>query len=207
MNRQRSREKIIRTIIYTAVFAGASLCLAPPAEAVFHFWKQGPGLIEAWVKVGGKIISEVQPGTSSRCDLSHAREITATGALEGETSFDVGAEIGTARFVIVVTIDFADASANGTGGKCFPGGGHVSIVPATAAGATLVLDFQGRACEWSTSTIGYLFDGSWTTDTGSTGKFHHSVGIGSANRLIPADPDAAYAAVHFFFDGNLHAYP
>jgi hypothetical protein len=135
--------------------------------------------------------AEVQPGTKSPCDSSHACEITATGPLEDKTFFKADAEIGTARFVMVVTIDFADVSTNGTGGKCYPGGGHVSVTPQIGPAGTLILDFQGRA--WNSWTTGYRFDGPWTTDTGSNGQFNRRrvAGPGLSGAARP-DAIAAY---------------
>jgi hypothetical protein len=158
-----------------------------------------PGLLEAWGD--GKVSTAVQPGTSTPCDLSHPCQITANGTLEGKTLFKVGAEVGRAAIVLVQTIDFSAGAANGTGGKCYPSGGHVTITPEGQTASTLILDFQGSACEWSSATNAYLFQGPWTADDASSGTFKHPVGIGTTSVDIPSNLER----ITLFINGNLHA--
>ena len=141
----------------------------------------------------------VQPGTTTPCDSSHACQITASGLAAGE----FGIESGHAHFTIVETIDFSRSRANGTGGLCYPAGGHLSLTPERVQ-ATLVVDFQGEACQWSSSALITIFTGSWVADTASTGRFTGTDGVGTINLGTPtADISATGARLSFFFTGVL----
>jgi hypothetical protein len=167
----------------------------------------GGGTVEIWGVTG--IIDEVQPGTTKPCDFSRPCQVTAHDrdipANEEEilvkTFFDVGTKIAKASAVLVETIDFSHPTDNGTGGQCYPSGGHFSITPENEPHSTLIFDFQGSACRWSTATNATQFIGAWSVDDGSTGAFKGAVGLGD---IIIQTPWTANRNVGVFLDGPLH---
>ncbi len=169
----------------------------------------GAGFVEAWGN--GVLTNAVQPGTSSACDSSHACQETLSGAITGKTFFGAGGEIGTQQpFVLVETLDFADAAPNGTGGECYPVGGQLSITDKHHLRSTLILDFQGSGCQLTKNSTQdqsrLLIKATYFTDGESTGRFAGTTGTGELNLVPPTSlPGPALgSAFPVSFSGNLH---
>lgn len=198
--------RIILAAIITAFGCGIGLLLSGTAAAdVQSFYGCGspqtfcPGLVQAW---------GVGTITSPFCDPSQSCVVTATGTIQAKTLFGVGAEMGQASFVLTETIDFAHPSRNGTGGKCYPGGGQISLQPAKGpAGTMLVIDFQGSACESGTETFSYLFNGPWTVDNASRGAFGGSLGLAQGIGSMNIFTALITNSLGLSFTGNLNANP
>jgi hypothetical protein len=195
----------VRRVVARAAVAGA-LSLPIPSQALdiviiprtsgVVLPRTGGAVIEAWAS--GTLSEAKQPNSQEACDLSHVCELaisssggagTGTGVTV-ETSFQSAAQ-GTLPtnlpFALSETIDFEHAvnrgSASNGQGACYP----TTAVMAIADGSsTLVLDMVGDVCQLGSSNMQLVFNGTYVTDSASTGAFANADGIGTMTINTPS---------------------
>ena len=195
--------------------ASAVRCI-PSGSSVFCFpdtaptvFRTGGAVAQAWAL--GTLTEAVRPDTGGACDLSGVCDliVTSDGTQPG-TGFTIHREFATGDFVFPgnlpftmdEVIDYTHPSANGAGGSCYPATGKVAITVGTSG--TLVLDFQGQACQLGKrETQALLFNGGYIGDPASTGSFAAAQAIGSFTIENPSGLPGGFTQGKISLNGQL----
>ncbi len=192
----------------SALAVGCVFCIphGPPTPP-----RTGGAVAQAWAL--GTLTEAVQD-TGKKCDLSHVCDlvVSSQGVAPGtgatiKREFAKGDYVfpGNLPFVLDQVVDYTHPAPNGAGGLCYPSTGTLTV-DVTKVG-TLVLDFQGQACQLGkkTETQALLFSGAYTGDTASTGKFANAEAIGTFNIVGPSGlpVTGAFDTAKVSFSGQL----
>jgi hypothetical protein len=165
-------------------------------------------VVEAWAF--GTLIGSSQPNSTVACDLAHVCEVVVADAggkaghgLQVRTLFEPpqGQLPANMPFQLTETIDYPHAVTNGAGGACYPVNG--TILAQVDASSTLVLDFQGRACEMASAPGEVIVDGHYIGDPNSTGKVADLDAIGSIQIESPNGLQNSVKALKASLTGQL----
>jgi hypothetical protein len=174
--------------------------------------RTGGAVAQAWAL--GTLTEAVQD-TGKKCDLSHVCDlvVSSQGVAPG-TGATIKREFVTKGeyvfpenlpFVLDQVVDYTHPAPNGAGGSCYPSTGTLTVDVTKVD--TLVLDFQGQACQLGkkTETQALLFSGAYTGDTASTGKFANAEAIGTFNIEGPSGlpVKGAFDTAKVSFSGQL----
>ena len=147
--------------------------------------------------------------STNACDLTHLCDLVIAdpGGLAGhgftiKTSFNPR-EVKfrpNLPFILNETIHYPEAT-NGVGGECFPSGGTISI--SVNSSTTLVLDFQGQACQLGSRNY-LVFDGFYVADSASTGMAGQTLdAIGSMQMETPSGLSGGETGLKLSLRGQL----
>lgn len=183
------------------VFCSPEGVLTPP--------RTGGAVAQAWAL--GTLTEAVQPDGTTACDIGHVCDLVArsNGLAPGsgitiQREFANGDYVfpGNLPFVLDEVIDYSHALPNGVGGACYPATGTLAVT--VAATGTVVLDFQGQACQLGNSeTRALLFSGGYIGDRSSTGMFANAEAIGTFNIENPSGLADSLTRVKVSFSGQL----
>jgi hypothetical protein len=188
----------------TSILRGV-FCLPGGPPTVF---RTGGAVAQGWAF--GTLTEAVKP-RGGDCDLATVCDlvIESDGATPG-TGFTIKREFATGDFVfpnnlpfvLDEAVDYTRASANGDFGSCYRAAGTVSVN--VGASGTLVLDFEGQACQLgSHEEQALLLNGAFTGDSASSGKFANAGAIGNFTIEGPSGLRGGFTTAKVSLNGQL----
>jgi hypothetical protein len=189
-----------------ASISGGVFCLPGGPPTVF---RTGGAAAQAWAF--GTLTEAVKP-RGGACDLATVCDLVIqSGAKPGAgAGFTIMREFATGDFafpsnlpfVLDEAVDYTHPSANGGGGWCYPATGTVRVE--VGASGTLVLDFEGQACQLgSNEEQALLLNGAYTGDSASTGKFANAGAIGNFTIEGPSGLKGGFRTTKVSLNGQL----
>jgi len=126
-------------------------------------------------------------GSGTESSLSAAGcQFTLAGCTVESDGTAISSHLGKGAYTSTLTIDWAAATSNGSGGYCAPASGTSTLTAAN--GDSLTFSESGTVCEVGATGIGvpHSFNGTYTI-TGGTGRF---VGAGGTGTITGGDDGA-----------------
>jgi hypothetical protein len=165
-------------------------------------------VVEAWAF--GSLTEATQPSSALACDPTHPCDLIVAdpGGSKGHgfmiKTFFNPQEVQfnpNLSFILNETINYPGATSNGSEGECFPSDGTISI--SVNPSSTLVLDFQGQACQLG-SRNGLVFDGHYVADNASTGAATQQLdAIGAIQMETPSGLSGGWTGLKVALEGQL----
>ena len=170
--------------LVTASLAGAATAVFSGDNASATCFRTGGAVVEAWAF--GALTGATRSDSTKSCELGHVCQVVVASAggsagngLQVRTLFNPpqGDLPPNLPFELTETIDYPDRFTNGAGGTCYPVNG--TITAEVDLSSTLVLDFQGQACEMTAAPGEVIVDGYYIGDPASTGTVADLDAVGS----------------------------
>ena len=197
--------------LVTAAMAGAVSGAFGSDDALASCFRTGGAVVEAWAFGTLTTATQPPPKSTTACDLSHACQLVVDSA--GGAGTGTGLQVNelfnppqgplpsNLPFELVETIDYPHGVRNGVGGSCYPVNG--TITATVDASSTLVLDFQGQACEMATAQGEVIVDGHYIGDPASTGEVANPDAVGSIDIESPSGLESTATALKASLTGQL----